>query len=180
MSDSVQPHRQQPTRLPHPWDSPSKNARVGCHFLLQCMKVKSESEVTQSCSTLSDPMDCSLPGSSVHGFSRQEYWSGVPFSSPNYSHNLRQITSSLWTSKSSSHKVLMKTNWENTGLPWWLSGKESACQCKRHGFHVWVGKIPKKEMATHSCILAWRIPWIEEPDRLQSMGSQKSQTQLSN
>ena len=95
-------------------------------------------------------------------------------------HNLRQITSSLWTSMSSSHKVLMKTNWENTGLPWWLSGKESACQCKRHGFHVWVGKIPKKEMATHSCILAWRIPWIEEPDRLQSMGSQKSQTQLSN
>ena len=64
MSDSVRPHRQQPTRLPRPWDSPGKNAGVGCHFLLQCMKVKSESEVTQSCPTLSDPMDCS---SSVHG-----------------------------------------------------------------------------------------------------------------
>ena len=67
MSDSVQPHRWQPTRLPRPWDSPGKNTGVGCHFLLQCMKVKSESEVTQSCLTLSDPMDCSLPGSSVHG-----------------------------------------------------------------------------------------------------------------
>ena len=67
MSDSVQPHRQQPTRLPRPWDSPGKNTRVGCHFLLQCMKVKSESEVAQSCPTLSDPMDCSLPGSSFHG-----------------------------------------------------------------------------------------------------------------
>ena len=55
------------TRFPHPWDSPGQNTGVGCHFLLQCMKVKSESEVTQSCPTLSDPMDCSPPGSSVHG-----------------------------------------------------------------------------------------------------------------
>ena len=67
MSDSVQPHRRPPTRLPHPWDSAGKNTGVGCHFLLQCMKVKSESEVAQSCPTLSDPMDCSLPGSSIHG-----------------------------------------------------------------------------------------------------------------
>ena len=67
VSDSVQPHRRQPTRLPHPWDSSGKNTGVGCHFLLQCMKVKSENEVTQSCPTPSDPMDCSLPGSSIHG-----------------------------------------------------------------------------------------------------------------
>ena len=67
MSDSVRPHRRQPTRLPHSWDSPGKNTGVGCHFLLQCMKVKSDSEVAQSCPTLSDPMDCSPPGSSVHG-----------------------------------------------------------------------------------------------------------------
>ena len=67
MSNSVRPHRRQPTRLPRPWDSPGKNTGVGCHFLLQCMKVKSESEVAQSCPTLSDPMDCSLPGSSIHG-----------------------------------------------------------------------------------------------------------------
>ena len=67
VSDSVWPHRRQPTRPRCPWDSPGKNTGVGCHFLLQCMKVKSESEVAQSCPTLSDPMDCSPPGSSVHG-----------------------------------------------------------------------------------------------------------------
>ena len=67
MSDSVRPHRRQPTRLTRPWDSPGKNTGVGCHFLLQWMKVKSESEVAQLCLTLCDPMDCSLRGSSVHG-----------------------------------------------------------------------------------------------------------------
>ena len=67
MSDSVRPHRPQSTRLPHPRDSPGKNTGVGCHFLLQCMKGKSESEVTQSCPTLCNPMDCSPPGSSIHG-----------------------------------------------------------------------------------------------------------------
>ena len=67
MSDSVWPHRWQPTRLCCSWDSPGKNTGVGCHFLLQCMKVKSESEVAQWCPTLHHPMDCSLPGSSVHG-----------------------------------------------------------------------------------------------------------------
>ena len=67
MSDSVRPHRWQPSRLCHPWDSPGKNTGVGCHFLLQCMKVKSEREVAQSCPTLHNPMDCSQPGSSIHG-----------------------------------------------------------------------------------------------------------------
>ena len=67
VSDSVRPHRRQPTRLPRPWDSPGKNTGVGCHFLLQCMKVKSESQVSPSCRTLRDTMDCSLPGSSAHG-----------------------------------------------------------------------------------------------------------------
>ena len=67
MSNSVRPHRQQPTRLPRPWDSPGQNTAVGCHFLLQCMKLKSESEVAQSCPTCRDPLDCSLPGFSVHG-----------------------------------------------------------------------------------------------------------------
>ena len=82
MSDSVWPHRRQPTRLPCPWDSPGKNTGVGCHFLLQCTKVKSESEVAQLCPTLSDPIDCSLPGFSILGFSKQKYWSGVPLPSP--------------------------------------------------------------------------------------------------
>ena len=70
MSDSVRPNGLQPTRLLCPWDSPVKNTGVGCHFLLQCMKVESESEVAQLCLTLSDPMDCSLPGSSIHGIFR--------------------------------------------------------------------------------------------------------------
>ena len=78
VSNSVQPHRRQPTRLPHPWDSPGKNTGVDCHFLLQCMKVKSVNEVTQSCPTLSDPMDCSLPGSSVHGIFQARVLEWVP------------------------------------------------------------------------------------------------------
>ena len=82
MSDSVQPHRLQPTRLPCPWDSPGKNTGVGCHFLLQCMKVKSENEVAQSCPTLSDSMDCSLPGSYIHGIfqARVLEWGAIAFS----------------------------------------------------------------------------------------------------
>ena len=77
----------QPTRLPRPWDSPGKNTGVGCHFLLQCMKMKSESEVAQLCPTLSDPMDCSLPGSSVHGIfqARVLQWGAIAFSYIRYS-----------------------------------------------------------------------------------------------
>ena len=77
----MRPHKRQPTRLPSLGFS-RQEYWSGCHFLLQCMKVKSESEVAQSCVTLSDPMDCSLPGSSIHGFPRQEYWSEVPLPSP--------------------------------------------------------------------------------------------------
>ena len=82
MSDSVRPHRQQSTRFPRPWDSPGKNTGMGCHFLLQCMKVKSESEVAQSCLILRDPMDCSLPGSSVRGIfqARVLEWGAIAFS----------------------------------------------------------------------------------------------------
>ena len=82
MSNSVWPHRQQPTRLPCPWDSPGKNTGVGCHCLLQCMKVKSESEDAQSCPTLSDPMDYSPPGSSVHGSLQAGVleWGAIAFS----------------------------------------------------------------------------------------------------
>ena len=103
MSDSVQPHRRQPTRLPHPWDSPGKSTGVGCHFLLQCMKVKSESEVAQSCSTLSNPMNCSPPGSSVHGifqarvlelvaiaFSKESYTANTNSLEPNSIYQTRQ------------------------------------------------------------------------------------------
>ena len=82
MFDSMRPHRRQPTRLPSPWDSPGKNNGVGCHFLLQCMKEKSESEVAQSCLTLSDPMDYNTPGTSVHGIfqARVLEWGAIAFS----------------------------------------------------------------------------------------------------
>ena len=96
MSDSVRPHRRQPTRLPRPWDSPGKNTGVGCHFLLQCIKVKSESEVAQLCLTLSDPMDCSLPGSSIHGIfqARVLEWGAIAFSKSHFSHV--QLCATLW------------------------------------------------------------------------------------
>ena len=81
MSNSLRPHRRQLTRLSRPWDSPGKNTGVGCHFFLQCMKVKRESEVAQSCLTLSDPTDCSLPGSSAHGIfqARVLEWGAIAF-----------------------------------------------------------------------------------------------------
>ena len=82
MSNSVRPHRWQPTRLPCPWDSPGKNTGVGCHFLFQCMKVKRESEVAQACLTLATPWTAAYQAYPSMGFSRQEYWSGVPLPSP--------------------------------------------------------------------------------------------------
>ena len=79
------------------------------------------------------------------------------------------------------HSICNLTGWiQNVGLPWELSGKEPTCQSRRHGFHLWVSKILlEKEMVTHSSILTWEIPWMEEPGGQQSMGLQKSQTQLS-
>ena len=81
ISWTEEPGRLQPMILPRPWDSPGKNTGVGCHFLLQCMKVKSESEVTQSCPTLGDPMDCGPPGSSIHGIfqARVLEWGAIAF-----------------------------------------------------------------------------------------------------
>ena len=113
MSDSVRPHRWQPTRLPCPWDSPGKNTGVGCHLLLQCIKVKSKSEVAQSCPTLSDPMDCSLPGSSVHGIfqARVLEWGAIAFSICKYKYihfiDPKDICSqSMKSSLKSSYSVL--------------------------------------------------------------------------
>ena len=105
MSDSVRPHRRQPTRLPRPWDSPGKNTGVGCHCLLQCMKAKSERKVSQLYLTLSDPMDCSLPGSSIHGIfqARVLEWGAIAFSDPpdypclNYPRQSESLLSSALT-----------------------------------------------------------------------------------
>ena len=90
---TVRPHRWQPTRLPHPWDSPGKNTGVGCPCLLQCMKGKSEREVAQSCPTLRDPRDCSLPGSSIHGIcqARVLEWDAIAFSEYCRIYSLKKI-----------------------------------------------------------------------------------------
>ena len=105
MSDSVWPHRRQPTRLLHPWDSPGKNTGVGCHFLLQCMKVKSESEVAQSCPTPSNLMDCSPPGSPIPGILQARTLEGVALSFSNAwkgkvkvkSHSRVRLLATPWT-----------------------------------------------------------------------------------
>ena len=112
MSHSVRPHRQQPTSLPRLWDSPGKNTRVGCHFLLQCMKVKSESEVAQSCPTLSDPMDFSLPGSSVHGIfqARVLEWVAIAFSVKMLTSVLNYLATFLKTVFSQTSFPLLITN----------------------------------------------------------------------
>ena len=125
-------HRRQPTRLPRPWDSPGKNTGVGCHFLLQCMKLKSESEVAQSCPTLRDPMDCGLPGCSVHGIfqARVLEWGAITFSdmgagkiqwdnsakmiSTVYPHKkrLRNFSICLGCHKTTSHSEILEDSWE--------------------------------------------------------------------
>ena len=142
MYDSVWPQRRGPTRLPHPWDSPGKNARVGCQCLLHCMKVESESEIAQSCPTPSDPMDCSLPGPPSMGFSRQEYWSGLPLSSPFI--KLSWIKGQAWGwqsaglgyyfSWSSINGVSQVVQWETIHLP--------MQEMQEMQFDPWDGKIP--------------------------------------
>ena len=121
----MQPHRWQPTRLHCPWDSPGKNTGVGCHFLLQCMKVKSESEVAQSCPTLHDPMDCSLPGSSIHGIfqARVLEWDVIAFS--NREMRNPQL-SGIQENESESHSVLSDSWWPH-GLysPWNSPGQNT-------------------------------------------------------
>ena len=96
---TLRPYRRQPRSLPHPWDSPGKNTGVGYHFLLQCRKVKSESEVAQSCPTLSDPMDCSLSGSSVHGIfqARVLEWVVIAFSKQSWSVQFSSVAQSCPT-----------------------------------------------------------------------------------
>ena len=121
----MQPHRRQPTRLPRPWDSQGKNTGVGCHFLLQCMKMKSESEVTQSCPTLRDPMDCSLPGSSNHGIfqARVLEWGAITFSE-----GQGYKPAFLWFSWLSSHYHKMATTAPNiTCSPNLIQSRNKRC-----------------------------------------------------
>ena len=120
MSDSVRPHRRQPIRLPRPWDSPGKNTGVGCHFLLQCMKVKSQSEFAQSCPILRDPVDCSPPGSSAHGIFQARVlleWGATAFSS--------SLTTSLQSSTETklSHLCPRTTRPRTCASAWLMPGR---------------------------------------------------------
>ena len=116
MSDSVRPHRQQPTSLAHPWDFPGKNTGVGCHFLLQCMKVKSGSEVDQSCPTLCDPMDCNPPGFSVDRIfqARVLEWGATAFSEKDY-----RYIKNKWIEKKINMPILIlrKVQWRRKWQP---------------------------------------------------------------
>ena len=126
VSDSVRPYRWQPTRLPRPWDSPGKNTGVGCHFLLQCMKVKMK--LLSLTRLLAIPSAGAYQAPPSMGFSRQEYWSGVPLSSPRDTISFVKISP-------------LKTTIFFFGFP---SGKESTWQsrrCRRCRFNPWVGEI---------------------------------------
>ena len=143
MSDSVRPQGWQPTRLPCPWDSPGKNTGVGCHFLLQCMKVKRQREVAQSCPTLSDPTDCSLPGYSTHGISQARVleWVAIAFS---------------LDGASGQESVCQCRRCKRCGFDPWVAEDPL-----------------EKGMAIHSSIHTWKILWTEKPSGPQPIASQR-------
>ena len=150
MSDSVQPHRRQPTRLPRPWGSPGKNTGVGCLLLLQCVKVKTLSYVQ----LLVTPWTAAYHASPSMGFSRQEYWSGLPLLSP----QCRRPRFNSW---------VWKIHWRRDrpltpvflGCPCGSAGKESPAMQDTWVCSLGWEDLLEKGKATHSCILAWRIPW---------------------
>ena len=144
MSNSVRPHRWQPTRLLCPWDSPGKNTGVGCHFLLQCMHAKS----LQSCPTLCDPWTAAHQAPLSMGFSRQEYWSGLSFPSPGDRPNpgIKPRSPELQADSLVAQTVKHLPTIRETRVRS-LSQEDPL----------------EKEMATHTSTLVWRIPWMEEP-----------------
>ena len=124
MSDSVRPQRRQPTRLPRPWDFPGKNTGVGCHFLLQCMKVKSEVKSLSRVRLLATPWTAAYQAPPSMGFSRQEYWSGVPLPSPIlylYLLSIFNTAAKVTLSSSKSHHVvpLLRTFLGLLHFEWW-------------------------------------------------------------
>ena len=144
-------HRWQTTRLPRPWDSPDKNTGVGCHFLFQCMKMKSESH---------EPRDCSLPGSSVHGIfqARVLEWGAIAFSGyKRYSDAIQMLYSFMYFPQQLYDvDTIINFTYKKTGVTNRLNDFPFA--------------ILQTEMANNSSILAWKITWTEECGRLQSMG----------
>ena len=160
MSDSVRPHRRQPTRLPRPWDSPGKNTGVGCHFLLQCMKMKSESEVSQSCLTPSDPMDCSPSGSSNHSIWRVQERVAITFS--------EFSSATAATSLQSCPTLCDPIDGSPPGSP--IAGilKARTLEWVAISFsNAWKWKVKVKSL---SCVRLLAIPWTEAYQAPPSMG----------
>ena len=141
-----------------PIDSPGKNPDVGCHFLLQCMKVKSEREISQLCPTLSDPMDCSPAGSSVHGIfqARVLEWGAIAFSGEVCARSKFQV--SLWHREAADNvNKAKRSHQERPGASPMVHWSRTCLQCRRCGFHPWAWKILwRREMATHSQHFCWK------------------------
>ena len=178
VSNSVRPHRRQPTGLPRPWDSPGKNTGVGCHFLLQCMKVESENW-KGSCLVVSDssrPHTAGYQAPLSMGFSRQEDWSGVPSPSLKYyaisqklsfPHSSFGKESTCNAGDSSLIPGSGRSPGEGIGYPLqdpWASPVAQLVKNPPAMWEIWVQSLGwedplEKGRATHSTILAWRIPW---------------------
>ena len=180
MSYSVRPHRQQPTRLLRPWDSPGKNTGVGCHFLLQCMKAKSESEVAQLCPTPSDPKDWSPPGSSVLGIfqARVLEW-GCHCLLHQYSFYSLTNSFTEWLGASMCQALCwaLSNLVFNGRLPRWHRGKDLACQCRRWGLDPTVWKIPwRRKWQPTPVLLTGKISWTNSLVGYSPWGHKKSDT----
>ena len=156
----MQPHGRQPTRLPRPWDSPGKNTGEGCHFLLQCMKVKSEREVAQSCLTLSNPMDCSLPGSSVHGIfqARVLEWGAIAFSEE-YQSQVLFLTLGYLPVSRIKHASLASSALADrffTTIATWEAQRINMYYLLSHLRILWrLYQVMFYVCATHLCIMIW-------------------------
>ena len=167
MSDSVRPHRRQPTRPHRPWDSPGKNTGVGCHFLLQCMKAKVKLKSLSCVRLLATPWTAAYQAPPSMGFSRQEYWSGVPLPSP-----------ALTLCKSMErimNRECIHSFFHLLNTYYWMpvhgvTMSQTRLSDFTFTFHL---HALEKEMATHSSVLAWRIPGTGEPGGLLSLGSHR-------
>ena len=157
MSDSVRHHGLQPTRLPRPWDSPGKNTGVGCHFLLQCMKVKSESEVTQSCPTLRNPMDCSPPGPSIYGIFQAKVleWGAIAFSVGSPGELKKKKKKKLISGLQPCLEIMMSLAW---GVVWCASHCNTQARLKLTGvrsFSVTSQSPAKKTLTQQAKGMIW-------------------------
>ena len=181
-------HRRPPTRLPHPWDSPGENTGLGCHVLLQRMKVKNESEVTQSCPTLSDPTDYSLPGSSIHGIfqTRVMEWGAIAFSSNHFILSLLKRSNKGLSSQSYGFAVVMyrcesdhkegskQNNWRFS--MWcrrrfvrvsWTARKSYQSTLKKNQPSIFIGRLMLKVKLEYNQMFA--VPLSSHPLHLESL-----------